>query len=97
MVAIRPQIARKTRVRISKSGQVTLPADIRRSLGVDVGDQVDIIMEQDGRVSVEPVTTLTAAEMAGMFGPRPEGIEIEDLIREATHEGMDRRIKRWMT
>lgn len=84
-----------TRVRISKSGQITLPVKVREQLGVGIGEQVDIVQEQDGTVQVKPVRHYTAEELAGIFGPRPEGIDLDDLINESVHEGIERRISRW--
>jgi hypothetical protein len=34
------------------------------------------------------------AELAGKFGPRPADIDVDDLIRESVHEGMERRQNR---
>lgn len=95
MVATPKPRTTRTRVRISKSGQITLPAHIRRSLGVEVGAQVDFVEERDGTVTVQPVQIVPVEALAGIFGSRPTDIELDDLIREATHEGMERRVSRW--
>ncbi len=41
---------------ISANGQITLPAPIRKALGLSPGDPVDIGMDEAGRVVVTPVT-----------------------------------------
>lgn len=95
MVAPTQKRPQTIRVRISKSGQITLPAKIREELGVELGDQVDIVREKDGRVSVKPVRHFTAAELAGSLGPRPDDVDVDELIREGVREGVERRMARW--
>lgn len=94
MVAPSRKPIKKTRVRISKSGQITLPAGTRKRLGVDVGDQVEVNEYADGEVSVLAVKTVKADDIAGMFGPRPSDLDIDDVIRESTRAGMQRRLNR---
>lgn len=95
MVAPSKSKRTSTRVRISKSGQITLPVKVREQLGVEIGEQVDIVRETDGTVVIEPVRHYTAAELAGTFGPRSTELDVDDLIRESVHEGIERRVARW--
>ncbi len=48
---------------ISRGGQITLPAEVRRALGVKLGENVMIVLEDD-QVTVRPVT-LTAKSLSG--------------------------------
>ena len=85
---------KKTRVRISKSGQVTLPAQIRKKLGVESGEQVDFVEENDGTISVKPVRILSADDIAGKFGPRSGDTDLDEIVRESTRAGVERRLNR---
>ena len=76
-----------TRVRISKSGQITLPAKVREQLGVGIGEQVDIVQEKDGTVTVKPVVLLTTEEIAGKFGRPVNPTELQEALQEARHFG----------
>lgn len=53
---------------ISSKGQVVLPADIRRRLGLLAGTQVEVIEQSDGvrLVVSRPVKTTDIAACAGM-------------------------------
>lgn len=95
MVAPQPNALRTTRVRISKSGQITLPAKVRKQLGVEPGEQVDIVEDADGTVSVRPVRHFSADELAGSFGPRPADMDVDDMVGEGVREGIDRKVNRW--
>lgn len=53
---------------VSSKGQVVLPADIRRRLGLMAGSQIEIIEEPDGvrLVVAHPVKTASITACAGM-------------------------------
>jgi len=39
---------------ISSKGQVTVPIEVRRRLGLKAGDRVDFVFEEDGRTIIKP-------------------------------------------
>jgi len=41
---------------ITSKGQVTIPAAVRRHLGVDTHDKIAFILEDDGRITVTPLS-----------------------------------------
>ena len=53
-----------TKVRISEKGQMTLPAAVRRKLGIGPGSEVDVQV-REGEVVVRPLKTIS--EVAGVF------------------------------
>jgi antitoxin PrlF len=60
---------------ISSKGQIVLPADIRRRLGLVAGTQIEIIEEQDGLrlVASRPVNPASVASCAGMITAPSKG------------------------
>lgn len=60
---------------VSSKGQVVLPADIRRRLGLMAGTQMEIIEELDGvrLVVSRPVKTSSIAACAGMVTATSKG------------------------
>lgn len=87
MVAPPQKLTHTTRVRISKSGQITLPVKIREQLGVTLGEQVDIILDKDGVIQIKPVRMLTAKEIAGQFGRPVTPSELQEALLEARQGG----------
>jgi len=79
--------------RISKSGQVTIPAEIREKLGVKPGDVVLWRVDDDGKIEVERVK-YKFEDLIGIFGPLPEGMTMDELITEAMAEATERRYHR---
>lgn len=82
---------KSSRVRISKSGQVTIPAHIRAKLGVALGEQVDFVEEQDGSVTVKPARILSVKEISGKFGRPVDPEELREALREARQVGAVRQ------
>ncbi len=60
---------------VSSKGQIVLPADIRRRLGLMAGTQMEIIEEPDGvrLVVSRPVKTANIAACAGMVTAASKG------------------------
>lgn len=55
---------------VSSKGQIVLPAELRRRLGMGAGARIEVLEESDGlklRV-VRSVATAAASELAGMAG-----------------------------
>ena len=40
---------------LTTKGQITLPKQVRDSLGLETGDRVDFVMQPDGRYAVVPI------------------------------------------
>ena len=72
---------------ISSKGQVTIPKEIRRELGVSALDKVVFSTNADGEVVLRPVR-LRASDLLGIFPPIPgrEEEDIDDIIKAAMDE-----------
>ena len=66
--------------RISKSGQATAPARLRRELGLEPGDTVVYGRNKDGKVAIRKPHT--AAQLAGNARRPPDGMSVSELINE---------------
>jgi len=64
-----------TTMTVSSKGQVVLPADIRRRLGLIAGTQMEVIEEPNGLrlVVSRPATPTTIPECAGMVTAPSKG------------------------
>ncbi len=73
---------------LTTKGQVTIPKEVREHLGVDTGDRLSFVVQEDGTVLVKPITH-HVRELGGLLqrpGQRPVSItEME--------EGIARRIR----
>jgi len=70
--------------KITSKGQVTIPAEVRRELGVQPGDRVDFVRNAAGRYELA-VRGTTFADLRGILRGRvpPGGADIERWIDEA--------------
>ena len=64
---------------LTTKGQVTIPKDVRDRLGIDTGDRLNFIVQEDGTVIVKPITR-HVRELGGILR-RPEGrtVSIEEM------------------
>ena len=79
------------RAKITKSGQITFPADVRKALGVQIGDEVDF--QIDGQeVRVSRVEMRLEDVFGSLKAPRPD-FDIDEAIREAKQERAEKIMK----
>lgn len=64
---------------VSVKGQVTIPAEIRKELGIEPPDQVEFVVRDDGVVELR-APAFTLEEVFGSVPPLPH--ETEDLDEE---------------
>lgn len=75
---------------ITSKGQVTIPAAIRRQLGLDTGDKLAFVLGDDGEVRVRPATYPDLASLRGAAGSleRPMSWdEMREIAREDYLQG----------
>lgn len=64
---------------VSVKGQVTIPAEIRKRLGIEAPDQVEFVLRDDGVVELR-APAFTLEEAFGSVDPLPN--ETDDLNEE---------------
>jgi AbrB family looped-hinge helix DNA binding protein len=72
---------------MTQRGQITVPAEVRRLLGLKPRDKVAFAID-DGVVRLVPVA-FTAASAYGSIAPNGETDDIEEQIRQAKLERAD--------
>jgi antitoxin PrlF len=81
---------------VTKKGQVTIPIEVRRALGISEGDQVGFLRQGDDFILVRPedIVRRTAGSLSAFRLPRPLSIEEED---EAYRQGVADEVMRSMS
>ena len=73
---------------LTSKGQVTIPKEVREQLGIDTGDRLSFVVQEDGTVIVKPITR-HVRDLGGFLlrrGQRP--VSIGDM-----DEGIARRMQ----
>jgi AbrB family looped-hinge helix DNA binding protein len=71
--------------KLTSSGQVTVPVEIRRHLGIRIGDRVGFCIGEDGRVQLRPATYPTIASLRGA-GTLPQQLAWDDMLASSLDE-----------
>ena len=75
-----------TTATLTSKGQITIPADVRRTLGVQTGDRVEFVEIQPGRFELVAATR-SVRELKGMLGKPARTLSIEDMNRVIAEQG----------
>ena len=71
---------------ISSRGRVTLPADIRRHLGIEPEDRVTFVIHDDGTVQLRRATYPTHESLVGAAGTLPRPMEWREMLEIARED-----------
>jgi AbrB family looped-hinge helix DNA binding protein len=63
---------------ITSKGQVTLPREVRASLGVAAGDRLDFIRLDDGNYAIVPAS-YSIRSLKGVLRSPPQSVSLEDM------------------
>ncbi len=64
---------------ITSKGQITIPVQVRKRLGVDPGDRLEFVEFEDGLFAIQPATR-SVRELNGMFqNRRRKPVSIEEM------------------
>ena len=64
---------------ITAKGQITIPAKIRKALGLDAGARIEFEEVEPGRYLFKPAQTLPVTALKGMFGKAKRTVSIEEM------------------
>jgi len=85
---------RRIRTRIGEKGRIVIPASIRRELGVEIGDQVDLHVEnKELRISTLKARLAQAQERLRKY-IEPGRLLSDELIAERREEARREEIDR---
>ena len=79
-------------ISVTQRGQVTLPAEVRRLLGVKTGDKVGFCIE-DGQVRVMPLE-FTLETAFGSVKPHTNTEDLKELARIAWEDKADATVRK---
>jgi len=75
---------------ITVKGQTTIPKKIRNHLNLHPGDQIDFVIEENGKVILEPAT-LDVKELEGiMHRPGMKAVSVDEM-KEAVKKRIGRK------
>lgn len=75
---------------VTSRGQVTIPARVRRHLGLNPPDRIAFVLGDDGTVVVKPVT-MPFARLRGIVPALPNAsVDLDNEIAAAMEENADR-------
>jgi AbrB family looped-hinge helix DNA binding protein len=77
---------------VTSKGQVTIPVEVRRRLGIEPSDKIVFVYDESGPVQVQRMR-YTIKDLAGIIPalPRDKVQDFDEQIREAFEEGMNQK------
>lgn len=70
---------------VTSKGQITIPKEVRKTLGLKAGHRVSFQIREDKVVEMRP-ENIDLMSLFGLFKPRVKGVTLEEM-EEAIREG----------
>lgn len=75
---------------LTSKGQITIPASVRASLGLDTGSRVEFVETRKGQYAIVPANSPVVA-LKGVLGKPLKPVSIEDMNRAIEEQGSGKR------
>jgi AbrB family looped-hinge helix DNA binding protein len=71
---------------VSSKGQVVIPAEVRKHLGIEQGDKVLFVLSEGGQVELKGAKYPTVASLRGAAGKLPQPLSWEEMRQIARED-----------
>jgi AbrB family looped-hinge helix DNA binding protein len=71
---------------LSSKGQVTVPVEVRRYLGIKEGDKLSFVIEDEGTVRIEAPRYRNVASLRGAAGSLEKPLNWEETLKIARED-----------
>ena len=78
-------------VKLTSTGQATVPVEVRRHLGLQPGDRICFAVSEDGYVQLRPAPLPTIESIRGAAGTVPQQLAWDEMLDPAREDWMVRR------
>ncbi len=86
---------REFQATVTSKGQVTIPVEIRRQLGLDPTGKVAFVINSSGKVELRPVEYTLETVMGSVPALKGrETVDFDDLIEEALEDMADEEVRK---
>lgn len=75
--------------KLTSKGQITVPIEVRKALGLRTGDRLAFHLHEDGTVGVE-AETVDLLSLRGALRPKVKGVTVE-AMKEAVRRSAGRK------
>lgn len=74
---------------LTAKGQVTIPSDVRRRMGLDAGDRIEFVELEGGGYAIKPAID-DVRTLKGLLRKPPKPVSVEDMNATIRRRGAGR-------
>ncbi|WP_035100236.1 AbrB/MazE/SpoVT family DNA-binding domain-containing protein [Aneurinibacillus terranovensis] len=75
--------------KMSSKGQVVIPLDIRKRLGIEEGDNIKFIIDENGETKIEVVKKKAILDLFGVAKPKLDTSDFKKVLKDSLEERME--------
>jgi antitoxin PrlF len=78
--------------KISSKGQVVIPLEVRRTLGIEEGDNIRFIIDENGETKIEVVKKKAILDLFGVAKPKQDTSDFKKVLSDSLEERSEQKI-----
>lgn len=79
--------------KISSKGQVVIPLKIRKILGIEEGDNIRFIIDENGETKIEVVKKKAILDLFGVAKPKQDTSDFKKVLSDSLGERTEQRLR----
>jgi antitoxin PrlF len=88
-----PNAVIKATSKLSSRGQVVIPIEIRKTLGLKEGDDLTFILNEDGKIKVEVLKKQRLSELLGILKTNKPFQPVDEIRKEVYRNMAEKELK----
>jgi antitoxin PrlF len=77
--------------KISSKGQVVIPLEVRKTLGIEEGDNIRFIIDENGETKIEVVKKKAILDLFGVAKPKGDTSDFQKVLKDSLEEGLQQK------
>lgn len=78
--------------KISSKGQVVIPLEIRKMLGIEEGDTIRFIIDESGETKIEVVKKRAILDLFGVAKPKRDTSDFKKVLDDSLEERTEQKM-----
>jgi len=78
--------------RVSSEGQVVIPLEVRKLMGIEKGDNIRFVIEEKGELKFEVVKKKAILDLFGVAKPKLDTSDFKKVLNDSLNERTENRI-----
>lgn len=79
--------------KISSKGQIVIPLEVRKTLGIEEGDHIKFIIDENRETKIEVIKKKAILDLFGVAKPKKDTSDFKKVLNDSLEERMEQKLR----